>query len=159
MISCGNYKKNVINNAEEFKELTSINIHFYPSFTNQCDLQIDRKTDSATITVDSMLFVEYGKLKNSISLKKMETKTQIKDFYDTSFLKTIRFDTTKLPINDGISLLIHYSDGHKTDSIYTGNNLSQKLRKNMKQQLEFLKEQANNKKLKKYLMDLSQYFD
>lgn len=153
--------KDLANSQQQKKKTDSIsrvNIHYYPSFTNSSMLQIDRVNNEGIFMVDTTIKFTYGTPDTlRFSVKDMEAKTDFEKFWNSSFIHSIRQDTSMLGWTDGMPVYVYFLNNGMKDSVYLGNVHTKRVDSVLMQQLNYMQSKTNNRAMKTYIKQVKEY--
>ena len=143
----------------EKDSITSVDIFYYPSFTNSSVLRLNRITGEGVFIVDTRISFNYGKPDTlKFLLSDMELKAGIGSFWNSSFIHSIRQDTSMLGWTDGMPVWVMFVNNDTRDSVYLGNVYPPKVESILKSQIDYLKKISTTQPMKAYLKQVEEYF-
>lgn len=138
--------------------ITSVDIYYYPSFINSSVLRLNRITGEGIFQVDTTIGFNYVKPDTLyFPLSDIESQTDIKFFWRSSFIYSIRQDTSMLGWTDGMPIFVKFTNNKKMDSVYLGNVSPKAVDSILMRQILYLEKKADNSAMKEYLIQLKEY--
>lgn len=138
--------------------ITNVEICYYPSFTNSSVLRLNRITGEGVFTVDTSIGFNYGRPDTlRFSLSDIELKTDIESFWRSSFIHSVRQDTSMLGWTDGMPVWIMFTNNNTKDSVYLGNVFPKAVDSLLMRQIQYLEKTSSNRAMKAYLKQVEGY--
>jgi hypothetical protein len=138
--------------------ITEVKILYYPSFTNSATLSLNRITDTGVFIVDTMVKFSYGEADTiRFSIRDMESKTDLNKFWTSSFIYSLRQDSSMRGWFDGMPCKVHFKNKGKSDSVYLGNVYPKRVKIILTEQINYLAGRSTNKATKIYLESIRRY--
>lgn len=138
--------------------ITEVKILYYPSFTNSATLSLNRIENIGVFSVDTMLTFSYRRIDTiRFSIRDMELKTALEKFWASSFIYSLRQDSSMLGLTDGMPVWVYFINRGSADSVYLGNVYPERVNKVLEDHLDYLLRQSHSNATKKYLESLRRY--
>ena len=132
--------------------ITTVDIYFYPSFTNSSILRLNRLTGEGAFAVDNRLVVSFGKPDTlNFHITDMESETDIELFWRSKFVHSLKQGTSMLGWTDGIGVWVLYGNNEVKDSVYLGNVYPKSVDSLLLRQIDWLSKKTKTRAMKKYL--------
>ena len=140
--------------------ITSIEIHLQPAFDNYGTITVDQSLNRIQLTVDTT--IKWYKQNNpapfSMRLDIFRSNTLIDSFYSLTFLDSIRSKPNPPVMRDGLSIYTVLRRPNSSDTINSGNVYPKILSANVISQLDYISNNTEDMALKKYIIDVKEYF-
>lgn len=138
--------------------ITNVEIYCFPSFTNSSVLRLNRMTGEGIFTVDTAIGFNYSRPDTlRFPLTDMESKTDIELLWTSSYIHSLRQDTSMLGWTDGMPVFIMFTNNSVKDSVYLGNVYPKSVDSFLYRQIDYLMRKSDVLPMKAYLKQVKGY--